>query len=348
MTEESRHHHYIPQGYLRGFAQKRTARQWYIHVADLKSKQSYSTNTRNVCGQRDFMRVNVAGHSPDLIENELSALETKWVEAIRRVATSGLFKSDDANLIMNMMSLLAVRSPEMRENMREFHERIAKRAMDLTFASKERWEAQVDQLRAANKLVNDNVTYEDAKAFHEGGQYTVNVGREYQIGMEFGMMPAVLEELGKRLWTVYVTDGKEGEFVTTNRPLTLTYIDPSKVPAWMRRSPGFALDGTEVHFPLTRHAVLVGRWDRGGSWDQGAQIEVAHSSFIAAVNTHMAKNSFGQVFSREKKIAYLDPLLNLRRDELLIQRFTEEPSPEELEEFHARCEEYKRQNPESM
>lgn len=344
MADESRHHHYIPQGYLRGFAQQRTVRQWYIHVTGLEQKRNYSSNTRNVCGERDFMRINIAGHAPDRVEKDLSALETKWVEAIRRVAVTGEFKGEDAGHIMNLMALLAVRSPEMRENVRNFHERVAKQVLNLTLATKERWDGQIEQLRAADKAVNDNITYEEAKAFHESDEYSVTVAREYQIKMEFELMPAVLEELSRRLWTVCMTDGKHGEFVTTNRPLTLTYVDPSKAPAWMRHSPGFALDGTQIHFPLTRHAMLVGRWDQGGTWDQGARIETAQASFISAINTHMAKNSFGQVFSRERKIAYLDPLLVLRWDENLIQRFTEEPSPEELAEFHALCEEYERGN----
>jgi hypothetical protein len=341
MADIARHHHYIPQGYLRGFAQKRSGRQWYVHVTDLAQKRSYPTNTRNVCGERDFMRIDVAGHAPDRVEKDLSAFETKSVEAIRRVAASGKFEGEDATLTLNLMALLAVRSPEMRENMRDLHEKIANRVMDLSLATRERWKQQMEQLRDAGKAVNEDLTYEDMKAFHDGGQYKVTVKREFHMGAEFQMMPTVLEELGKRLWTVYTTDGKRGEFVTTDRPVTLTYVDPSKVPAWMRHSPGFALSDTEVHFPLTRHAVLVGRWDRGG------HVEEAHDSFIGAVNAHMARNSFGQVFSREKRIIYIDPLLHLRWDEVLLKRFMMEPSPEELAEFRARCEDYESRNPSS-
>ena len=344
MVKEARHHHYIPQGYLRGFAQRRGERQWYVHVTDLEQRRSFQTNTRNVCGERDFMRINIAGHAPDRVEKELAAFEKKSIEAIRRVAAGRKFEGEDGNLTMNLMALLAVRSPEMRESMREFHERIAKRVMDLSLATKQRWEEQMQQLRVAGKMVNDDLTYEDIKAFHTGGQYKVTVKREFQMGTEFQLMPTVLEELGKRLWTVYTTDGKQGEFVTTDRPVTLTYIDPSKVPASMARSPGFALNGTEVHFPLTRHAMLVGRWDRGGQWDRGGHVEEAHDTFIGAVNAHMARNAYGQVFSREKKIVYIDPLLNLRWDELLQQRYTTEPSPEELAEFQARCEKYERRD----
>lgn len=301
MAEESRHHHYIPQAYLRGFAQPRGARQWYTHVTDLPEERSYITNIRNVCGERDFMRFEHEDHEPDRIEKEMSNFESKCIEAIRRVAETSKFEGEDANLTLNLMALLAVRSPEMRENMRDFHERVAKRMMDLSLATQERWEGQMAQLCAAGGKVNDNLSYEDMKSFHEGGQYKVSVRREYQIGVEFRLMPTVLEELGKRLWTVYTVDGTYGEFITTNRPVTLSYIEPDKVPPLFRHSPGFALKGTEVFFPLTRHALLIGRWDRGG------HTEVANQLFVAAANTHLMFHSHGKILSREKEFLYIDP-----------------------------------------
>lgn len=335
MAEEARHHHHIPQGYLRGFAQQRSARQWYINVTDLEQKKTFTTNVRNVCGERDFMRVEMEGYEPDKIEKEMSNFEAQCIDAIRRIAQTGKFEGDDANQAMNLMALFAVRSPEMRENIRDFHERIAKRTMDLVLAKKERWEGQMQQLRDAEKQVNEDLTYEDMKEFHERGEYDVTVRREYHIGTEFRLMPKVLEEIGKRLWTVYRTDGKHGEFVTTNHPVTLTFIEPDKLPAWAR-SPGFALRGTEIHFPLTRHAMLVGRWDKGQPWDRPGYTEVADPSFIAAVNTHMARHSFGQVFSREKEILYVDALLRIRRDEKLIEHLLTKATPEEIAEFKAR------------
>lgn len=276
------------------------------------------------------MRVDMDGYEPDKIEKEMSPFETKSIEAIRRVASTGRFQGEDANLTLNLMALLAVRSPEMRENIRGFHERVAKQIMSVSLATRERWQGLMDQLRATGKLVNDSVTYEDMKAFVQRGEYDVTVAREYHIGTEFEMMSTVLEELGKRRWTVYTTDGKQGEFITTNRPVTLTYIDPSKVPRLMAYSPGFALNGTEVHFPLTWHAMLVGRWDRGG------HTEEAQQSFIAAMNSHMIKHSFGQVFSREKQVLYTDPLLRFRRDDKIVERFTTAPTEAELKEFQAR------------
>jgi hypothetical protein len=86
MAEEARHHHYIPQAYLKGFAQQRSERQWYTQVTDLSAQRTYKANVRNVCGERDFMRIEVDGHAPDAIEKEMSNFEAKCIGAIRRVA----------------------------------------------------------------------------------------------------------------------------------------------------------------------------------------------------------------------------------------------------------------------
>jgi nitrogenase molybdenum-iron protein alpha/beta subunit len=141
----------------------------------------------------------------------MATFEANGIEAIRRVASSGVFEGEDANLTMNLMALHAVRSPEMRENMRGFHERVARQIMNLTLATKERYESEMERLRTAGKPANDLVTYEDMKDFVERGEYEFTVRREYQMGTEFQLMPTVLHELGKRLWTVYTIERKHAE-----------------------------------------------------------------------------------------------------------------------------------------
>lgn len=314
MSEEPRHHHYIPQGYLRGFAQKRTSKLWQTYATDLEAQRSYLTNVRNVCGERDFMRVEMDGVEPDKIEKEMSAFETKCIEAIRRVADREEFSGEDSNLTLNLMALLAVRSPEMRENIRGFHEQVAKRVLDITLHNKERWEHQVGQMRGGATSVVSGATYEEAKAFFEGGQYEITVRREYHMSTEFRMMQTVLGELGRRIWTLYIANENDGEFITTNRPVTLSFINPEQVPPLYRNSPGFALKGTEVHFPLTRKAMLVGRWGRGGI------TEAATQSFIAAVNTHMIALSNGKIFSPHRRFLYADRHTNIFWDENILER----------------------------
>ncbi|MFN9471395.1 DUF4238 domain-containing protein [Acidovorax sp.] len=311
MGSEARHHHYVPQGYLRGFGHKK-GKNWFVFANDLGTGRSYEANTRNVCGERDFMRFESKGHAPDVLEKELSKLEGAACQAIRSVVQTAKFESEDKVLIVNLMALLAVRSPERRESMRQSHETVAKRLLDLIFADKERWDTETDKLGDAN---SSKVSYEQAKEFHERAEYTIEVNRERHILNEFGVFDTVLQLLGQRQWTLYTTSGEYGEFVTTNRPVVIAYKEPEKVPPFMRHSPGFGLTETEVYFPLTKHAFLIGRWDRGG------QTEVATQSFIAAANTHMMAYSYGQVYSAEREILHCDESTNMHWDAEFLRRF---------------------------
>ncbi|MGO4393411.1 DUF4238 domain-containing protein [Variovorax sp. M-6] len=326
---ESRNHHYIPQGYLRGFARKR-GKHYMVVVHDLGNKKAFETNTRNVCAQRDFMRFEAKDRKPDWLEEEFSKLESAAVEAIREVVKTGGFDGDDRNSILNLMALLAVRSPEQRENMRQCQERVARGVMDLVLAEKERWHSQLEQLKEATGQP-PLVTYEEAKDFHERGEYTIEVPREQHIQTEIDLYNTLLELLGERDWTLYLVSGDEGELVTTNRPVVIAYTNPEEVPALFRHSPGFGLKNTEVYFPLAKHAALIGRW--GGEYP--AIVSPATQAFIGAFNNLMIQNSYGLVMSSARKVLYCDPLVRLQWDDKVIERFTAPPSAEEMAQFRA-------------
>lgn len=325
---ESRNHHYIPQGYLRGFGWKR-GKHHMVVVHDLQEKKTYETNTRNICAQRDFMRFEVKGRKPDWLEEEFGKLESEAVAAIRDVAKSGVFDGENKNYILNLMALLAVRSPEQRENMREFQARVAERVMDLVLENKERWESQIKEMEETTGKPS-LVTYEAAKDFHRRGEYTIEVARERHIQTEIDLYNTVLQLLGQRKWTLYLVPGDYGEFITTSRPVVIAYIDPEKVPAYLRHSPGFGLKNTEVYFPLTKHALLIGRWD-----GDEKTINPVNQPFVGVMNSQMIKYSYGLALSSARAMLYHDPLLRLQWDDKVINRFTTPLSEEEVAQFMA-------------
>ncbi len=325
---ESRNHHYIPQGYLRGFGWKR-GKHHLVVVHDFQEKRTYETNTRNVCAERDFMRFEVQGRKPDWLEEEFSKLESKACEAIRNVVRTRTCKGEDKNYILNLMALLAVRSPEQRENMRHFQARVATRIMDLVLEKKERWESENKRMQDATGKKH-NVTYEEAKEFHERGEYKIEVAREHHIGTEIKLFETVLQLLGQRNWTLYVADGTYGEFITTDRPVVIAYIDPERVPPYMRHSPGFALKNTEIYFPLMKHALLVGRWD-----GEEGTIDPIDQAFVGIMNNQMIQHSYGLALSSTRDVLYHDPLLRLHWDDKVIARFTNPPTENEITQFKA-------------
>ena len=197
VAAEARHHHYIPQCYLRGFTTG-SGKKCRVTVANLRGGNFFETNPRNVGGSRDFNRIDVEDHAPDALEAALSGFEGEVATAIRNVSASHKFEGEDRNAILNLIALLAVRSPQQRENWRQFEERIMKRILGLSLATKERWGSQMRQMKKAGYAVNEELTYEQMKDFYERDQYGIRLNNEHHIGLEFHGHDGVLRTLADR------------------------------------------------------------------------------------------------------------------------------------------------------
>lgn len=314
MSKEARHHHYIPQCYLRGFSVGVSKRS-KITVADIKTGRYFETIPRNIGGVRDFNRVSIDGVKPDAIEGLLAPFEGQVSDAIRNVDRNSRFEGDDRLLILNLIALLAIRSPQQRENIRQFEEKVIKDMMGLTLATKERWEAQIQELRATGQSVDDSLSYEDIKAFHDKGQYKITLSNEHHIDLEFTGMDAILNTLVHRNWRLYTTTSAQGCFITSDHPVMLSYQNPEKVPLMFRDSPGFGLSDTEVVFPLTQNALLMGTFD-GPEGTRRASFDL-----VAAANRRVIEHAFQQVYTPDRTFAYIGPDMQIRCDPDFMEIF---------------------------
>lgn len=314
MAKEAHHHHYIPQCYLRGFA-KGSGKHCRITVANLKSQQFFETNPRNVGGIRDFNRVQMEGFKPDALEGMLSGFEGQVATAIRNVAASSKFEGDDRIAILNLIALLAVRSPQQRENWRQFEEKIMKQILGLSLASKERWEGQMQEMEKAGKGIKNPLPYEEMKAFYEKDEYNIKLDTEHHVALEFKGFDAVLPFLVERKWKVYTTTEEQGLFITSDRPVVLTWNHPEQIPVMMRQSPGFGMQDTELLFPLTRDTLLLGAFEG----ENGCV--AASTPFVATANLKTIQHAFEQVYSLRKVFPYVGPDLQFHHDQHFMERF---------------------------
>jgi Protein of unknown function (DUF4238) len=159
------------------------------------------------------------------------------------------------------------------------------------------------------------LTYEQVKEFHERGDYDILLNRGYHIGLELRTHDPVLRALAARKWTLYTSDDASGCFVTTDRPVMLTYVKPMEVPLLYRNSPGFGMPETEVMFPLTQHMTLAGMFEGGES------IVKANTHIVAHANTKLILGSFGQVYMPQRAIPHLSPDLKTYHDENFMERY---------------------------
>lgn len=285
----ARHHHFLSQCYLKGFTRGKSKKS-RLAVIDLKGKKSFETTPRNVGGVRDFNRVEIEGVDPNHIESELSKFEGLAATALKKLKDTLDFSGETKDIILNLIGLIAVRSPERREHMRQFEAQIAERIMGMTLDSKEAWEGQVNKLDDDEKP-KAKVSYEEAKEFFESKKYTIKLAREHQIRMEMVQIDAILPCLFGRQWMLITSSDESGPFITTDRPMNLSWIKPDDVPPLYRSSPGFGLKGTEVYFPISQDLALIGEFD-----GEDKTIE-ANENLVAVLNSKMLFNLNAQIYA---------------------------------------------------
>lgn len=252
----ARHHHYLSQCYLKGFT-KGGAKKSKLIVIDFKERKKFETTPRNVGGIRDFNRVDIEGIDQNTIESDLSKFEGHAASALKKLEETLDFSGEKKELILNLIALIAIRSPERREHMRKFKAQIADKIMGLTLESKERWESQVSKLEEDNSL-SDKVTYEEAKKFFDGKAYTIEVAREHHIHMEMKQVGAVLPYLIGRKWVLIKATKNSGNFITSDNPVNLSWNEPEKIPPLHRESPDFGMKETQIYFPVSKNLALIG------------------------------------------------------------------------------------------
>jgi len=270
-----------------------------LSVFDLKQRKIFTTTPRNVGGIRDFNRVEVKGLDPNVVEKAYADFEGKAATALKNVEKSLKFEGENKDYILNLIALLAIRSPEQRENWRQFLAQIANRMMDLSLVSKERWESQMAQMRANGHGGTDDISYEDIKDFHESKQYKIEVVKERHIEIEMKGAEAIFPLLDGRKWLLAHSTKDSGKFITADNPVNLTWNDPESIPPFYRQSPGFGMKSTQVYFPVSRNVALIGEFDG----KQG--VLPANNDLVAALNSKMLMFTYKQVYAPTTKFPFL-------------------------------------------
>ena len=285
----ARHHHYLSQCYLKGFT-KGGAKKSKLTVIDSKEKRRFETIPRNVGGSRDFNRIDVEGVDQNALEHSLSQFEGEAATALRHLEKTLQFEGETKVSILNLIALLAVRSPEMREHWRKLQAEIAERILDLSLATTEHWESQMRQMKESGKEINEDITYEEIKLFHESKEYDITVAREHHIHMEFVGIDAILPYLNGRNWLLVKATEESGPFITTDNPVNLTWKEPDKIPPFYRNSPGYGMKSTQVYFPVSRNLGLIGEFDGPEGTIEG------NKELVSALNSKMLMFTYKQAY----------------------------------------------------
>ncbi len=282
---EPRKHHFIPQCYLRNFSVGEKRKQ--VFLIDAVRNIECKTSIVNVAQRRDFNRVNINGIEPNYFEKNFSKFEEKVSCSIKLLMDSDVFKNDVKDNILNLIALLAVRSPQKRNSFAKSYAQTIKIIMELSLATRQRWEGYMEKFS-----VEQRVSYEIAKDFFESERYTISTPRETHIRDELKMMDTILPYLYARKWQLLKSNSKTGIFFTSDNPVVINWNEPEKIPQIYRNSPGFGMKNTTIYFPLTSSYYLIGRFDI----DEDALV-LATDEMVAVANTAILMGAYEQLYS---------------------------------------------------
>ncbi|MCX2896777.1 DUF4238 domain-containing protein [Pseudomonas mandelii] len=304
MSTDARNHHYVPQTYLRAFTDGESKKSKFT-VFDVATEKRFETVPRNVCAVRDFNRVSIPGMDANAIESGMGIFESLIAPAVAEINLTNTFEGEAKNTILNLMALLAVRHPDRRESMRKFHSQIAKITMGMLLNRREMYDNVTAEMRSEGIISEDSPSYTDVKAFFDGGQYDIEVTNESHLNSEQTMHETALPLLAERSWMLYRVNPKDGHFITSDHPVSITWRNPSNIPPLYRHSPGFGMRDTEVLFPLTKNLVLIGIFDGESGY------QIASPLLVAASNSRVANYCSRQIYSSKRSFTALSPQMEI-------------------------------------
>lgn len=198
----ARHHHFLSQCYLKGFTSN-GGKKSKLTVIDLKERKTFESNTRNVGGVRDFNRLELDGVDPNYLESSLAEFEGSVATHLRKLEEGKDFSGETKDIILEFISLLAIRTPAQREHLSSPLKQIAKFIMKSSVSSAERWEdCKLAYEKEKGESLPYDLAYEKIKDYVDGDNFEINVIREFMIGMEMQCVPVIAELLHQRDWSL--------------------------------------------------------------------------------------------------------------------------------------------------
>lgn len=291
-SSDARNHHWIPQCYLKGFSVSRK-KDDKLYVVNVQTGKAFETAPRNVAAGRDFNRVDIEGVSANVIESGLAGFEGQVDQALARIcAARAIDDPADRNVLLNLIALLAVRNPGMRENMRQAHEQVLKQVIALTMETEERYRAGFGSAVRAGAIAPDDVLpYELMREFVMRDEYALAVSTTQHVQRELESVDTILPYLGRRNWTVLRATPDSGGFITSDHPVILRWDRPPAANVFV--PPGHALRDTKVLFPVSHELAIIGSFNEVASTFQAGP---EHTALINGVVSGFAGR---QIYARD-------------------------------------------------
>ncbi len=255
----ARNHHFVSQAYLAGFgliAGDKTKITGY----DLSEEREFTTVTRNVAACRDFNRINSDIDNPNFVEELLGDFEGSIKPAIRQIQESQLLSEDTLSVLLTMMALYYIRNPAVRDRIHSHHEKVMNLTLQQAAGNQERFQSILKEYEAEG-FDPSGISREGVLDVLKNGEFSLEQDREFLIDIEFQQIIPISKVLAVRKWDLLLANSTTGNFITSDRPVSIEWFKPDDVPPMFRSSPGLAHKTTIIFFPLSKRVCLTGSYE---------------------------------------------------------------------------------------
>lgn len=308
---EPRKHHFVSQAYLAGFAEI-SKKKKRIAAFDVVSGREFLANTQDVGAERDFNRIESDPEDPNFLEKQLSELEGKIPLTVQSITETQTLNEDTLSVILAVIALYYVRNPALRKQIHEQHERAIKMLFEHSVHDQENFEGVLEYIHGCG-FDSSGKTREGIREQLLSGEFKLEPDQDFLIDTEMEQIIPIVRVLTQRQWAVLTADAGTGNFITSDRPVGIEYCNPEQVPKLARNSPGLAVRGTLIWFPLNRNCAVVGSFE---GYFQNCETT---PEMVAHVNSRMISNAEKQIYY------YPEEGFNFRNGKILVPH-TELPS----------------------
>lgn len=252
----ARRHHYVPAFWLAGFTPT-GQRDSEVTVIDKSQGRVFRAKPTSIGSEKDLYRVNHPDMEPDIVEQAYAQVESTVAPALKRITAGG---RDDADIavVLNLVALLALRVPGVRDWVARGVEDLASRLMDMLMSKRGR-SSYEEFIRSRGADPDKSITFDQMKDSWERGRSRPKANPGFVTTVTTGLMPHLYDWLSLRTWKVVgINRTDSGPVIGCDRPVCIYW---TKKPRSLLLGPGFGMRNTEVWFALDRRHVLIGTWE---------------------------------------------------------------------------------------
>jgi hypothetical protein len=287
----ARRHHYIPQCYLKGFAEDRNRPK--LFVVDTKERRSFFASTKNIAVEADFHRIDAPSQPLDALENKLAEFESTLSPAVERIiAAKSISNDEDASQVFMLMSLLFLKNPRMRDRVDQMTAQIGKLMLGMMADSPERWQAQMERAQEEG-TIDKNADIEALRTFVLKDEFSISMTTPGHLDREFNSILDILPYIVERKWILCKAPPDTTGFVTTDSPVSLMWQNPKE-----HAPPGLGLMKTQIVFSISKELAIIGAFEF-----ENDEIEV-DADFVSVLNGNLILHSNRQVYARDDDFTY--------------------------------------------